>query len=146
MPCAATPDVAILAIGTMVQSAEEAARRLSELGIACMVINARFAKPLDSSLILDTVRNAKRLVTVEENTLAGGFGSSVLALLESSNIRDMAVECIGLPDEFVEHGPQALLRARYSLDGKGIAEHILAAFPDLALSASALAGSKERRS
>jgi len=146
MPCTTIPNIAILAIGNMVLPGLEAAQQLTQMGIACMVINARFAKPLDSSLILDTVRNAKRLVTVEENTLTGGFGSSVLALLESSNIRDMAVECIGLPDEFVEHGPQAFLRARYSLDGKGIAEHILAAFPDLALSASALAGSKERRS
>jgi len=145
MPCTTAPDIAILAIGTTVLPALEAAQRLKETGIAVMVVNARFAKPLDSSLILDTARKAERLVTVEENALAGGFGSAVLALLESCSVKDVEVARIGLPDEFVEHGPQALLRARYSLDGKGIADRILSAFPHLALSASSLAGSKERR-
>jgi len=71
------------------------------------------------------------LVTVEENAIAGGFGSAVLELVQSSGIHDVEVELIGLPDEFVEHGPQDLLRAKYNLDADGIARHVLSSFPEL---------------
>ena len=124
-------DVAILAIGVCVVPALEAARRLDQRGIGCAMVNARFAKPLDSSLILDLAYNTKRLVTVEENAIAGGFGSAVLELVQSSGIHDVKVELIGLPDEFVEHGPQAVLRAKYNLDAEGIARRILSSFPEL---------------
>ncbi len=124
-------DVAILAIGVSVAPALEAAQRLDELGIGCTVVNARFAKPLDSSLILDLAYDIKRLVAVEENAIAGGFGSAVLELVQSSGIHDVEVELIGLPDEFVEHGPQAVLRAKYALDAEGIAKRILSSFPEL---------------
>ncbi len=124
-------DVAILAIGASVAPALEAAERLGQSGIGCSVVNARFAKPLDSPLILDLAAQTKRLVTVEENAIAGGFGSAVLELVQSSGIHDVEVELIGLPDEFVEHGPQGLLRAKYNLDADGIARHVLSSFPEL---------------
>ena len=79
-------DLAILAIGSMVYPALNAARLLSKEGIECSVVNARFAKPLDSELILRLARKTGRLVTVEENTLAGGFGSAVLELLAKSKV------------------------------------------------------------
>jgi 1-deoxy-D-xylulose-5-phosphate synthase len=125
-------DVAILAIGATVAPSLEAAQNLSQSGIGCTVVNARFVKPLDSSLILDLARQTKRMVIVEENAMAGGFGSAVLELLASSGTHDVHVELIGLPDEFVEHGPQRLLRAKYGLDVEGIARHVHFSFPELA--------------
>jgi len=125
-------DMAIVAIGATVAPSLEAAQNLTQSGIGCTVVNARFVKPLDSSLILDLARQTKRMVIVEENAMAGGFGSAVLELLASSGTHDAHVELIGLPDEFVEHGPQRLLRANYGLDAEGIARRVLFSFPELA--------------
>lgn len=125
-------DVAILAVGSTVAPCIEAAQRLAEKGIRCTVVNACFIKPLDSSLILDIARRTKRVVTVEDNAVKGGFGSAVLELLESSLIHELEVERIGLPDEFVEHGSQETLRAKYDLDTEGIVKRVLCAFPQLA--------------
>jgi len=125
-------DVAILALGAMVYPALEAARELQKVGVGCRVINARFAKPLDSDLILGAARETKRVVTIEENSVVGGFGSAVLQLLESSKMQGGTVKCLGLPDAFIEHGSQSLLRANYGLDASGIAHQVLASFPELA--------------
>jgi 1-deoxy-D-xylulose-5-phosphate synthase len=122
-------DVAILAIGTTVAPALEAAQKLAEAGIEATVVNARFAKPLDAELIKGLTGQIKRLVTVEENALSGGFGNSVLDLLQQSGISNIQVKIIGIPDEFVEQGSQAQLRANYSLDAEGIARQALALFP-----------------
>jgi 1-deoxy-D-xylulose-5-phosphate synthase len=124
-------DVGILAIGVTVAPTIEAAQRLAEKGIECTVVNARFVKPLDSSLILEVARRTKRVVTVEENALRGGFGSAVVELLDGSHITDLRVERIGLPDEFVEHGSQGVLRAKYNLDSDGIAQRVISSFPEL---------------
>jgi len=123
-------DVVILALGSTVYPSLEAARKLEELGLDCMVINARFVKPLDSDLILSAAEKVKRLLTVEENTLAGGFGSAVLQLLRGSG-QGVQVKCLGIPDVFVEHGSPALLRSHYNLDARGIASQVLEFFPDL---------------
>ncbi|MDI6815030.1 MAG: transketolase C-terminal domain-containing protein, partial [Dehalococcoidales bacterium] len=123
-------NVAILAIGAMVAPAIEAARELASNGIEATVVNARFAKPLDSELIVDLTSRIKRVVTVEENALNGGFGSSVIKLLQKSGVCDIQVKSIGIPDEFVEQGAQALLRSKYGLDAKGIAQQVLTLFPD----------------
>ena len=117
-------DVVILAIGAAVAPVLEAAKELATIGIEATVVNARFAKPLDSELIIDQASHTKRLVTVEENALYGGFGSSVAKLLQESGIHDIQVRSIGIPDEFVEQGSQAILRAKYSLDAKGIAQQV----------------------
>ncbi len=124
-------DVSILAIGVTVAPAMEAAERLAEKGVQCTVVNARFVKPLDSSLILDVARRTRRVVTVEENALCGGFGSVVDELLKTAHISDLRLECIGLPDEFVTHGSQEILRAKYNLDTDGITQRIISSFPDL---------------
>jgi len=123
-------DVAILAIGATVAPALEAAQELASSGIEATVVNARFAKPLDSELILDLARQIKRIVTVEENTVIGGFGSSVVDLLQKSECCDVQVKNIGIPDEFVEHGTQTILRAKYGLDAKGITQAVLSLFPE----------------
>jgi 1-deoxy-D-xylulose-5-phosphate synthase len=86
-----------------------------------MVINARFAKPLDTELILDVAKHTKKMVIVEENVLSGGFGAAVLELLEKVEASDVKVKRLGIPDEFVTHGKQDFLRSLYHLDALGIA-------------------------
>lgn len=123
-------EVVLLALGATVAPALEAAERLAGVGVGAGVVNLRFAKPLDTELILSLADRTGRLVTVEENALAGGVGSAVLGLLETHGASARVVR-LGLPDEFIEHGPQGLLRSRYSLDEEGIARQVLAAFPEL---------------
>jgi 1-deoxy-D-xylulose-5-phosphate synthase len=127
-------DLAILALGSTVVPALEAADLLGRHGISCAVVDARFVKPLDEGLILDLVSSVSGVVTVEEHAATGGFGSAVLELLAAHGCR-VPVELIAVPDEFVEHGKQSDLRAAYALDGPGIARRALAAFPRLGAAA-----------
>ena len=129
-------DVAILAIGATVAPALEATRELASCGIEATVVNARFAKPLDSELVLGIGDQIKRMVTVEENVVIGGFGSGVVDLFQKAGLCDVHVECIGIPDEFVEHGTQEILRAKYRLDTKGITQAVFSLFPDYKPSSS----------
>jgi len=123
-------DIAILAIGSTVVPALEAAITLGNVGIEAVVANARFAKPLDSELIVELAGQTKRILTVEENTLNGGFGSSVTKLLQEMRVCDVQVKNIGIPDEFVEQGSQTVLRAKYGLDAEGIIHHVLSLLPE----------------
>jgi 1-deoxy-D-xylulose-5-phosphate synthase len=117
------PDVAVAAIGSTVRPAVAAAEALAETGIAVSVIDARFVKPLDEALILGEARRARRVVTVEEGCLPGGFGSAVLELLEEKGLvaEGILVKRLGLPDAFVTHGDQAKQRAELGIDRDGIA-------------------------
>jgi len=115
-------DTIIIGIGSTVIPCLEAAEHLALQGIDAMVINARFAKPLDTGLILDVANRIKKMVIVEENVLSGGFGSAVLELLGETAASDVKVKRLGIPDEFVTHGKQDLLRSLYHLDGAGIAK------------------------
>jgi 1-deoxy-D-xylulose-5-phosphate synthase len=118
-------DVALLAVGASVNFAYEAAKELSAKGVESTVVNARFVKPLDEILITGLARRIKHIVTIEENTLSGGFGSGVMKLLQESGITGVAVKNLGIADEFVEHGTQAILRDKYHLDAAGIAVKVL---------------------
>jgi len=115
-------DVVIIGIGSTVVPCLEAAEYLAVRGIDAMVVNARFAKPLDRELILEVAGRVKRVVTVEENVLSGGFGAAVLQLLEEARVSDVKVKRLGIPDGFVTHGRQDILRSLYHLDGPGIAK------------------------
>jgi 1-deoxy-D-xylulose-5-phosphate synthase len=117
--------MAILALGASVAPSLEAANKLALKGIEATVVNARFAKPLDKELITELASQTKNIVTVEENVLTGGFGSSVISLLQESGLNDVKIKNIGIPDEFVEHGTQAILRAKYGLDANGIARQVM---------------------
>ena len=117
-------DGAILAVGTMVYPAIEAAQALAEGGIDLTVVNARFIKPLDRELIVSIAENTGMLFTVEENVLQGGFGTAVLELLEEEGIAGTRVMRFGYPDRFIEQGEQPELRAMYGLDAGGIAAAI----------------------
>ncbi len=126
-------DLTIVAAGAMVGPALGAAEHLRRLGLECAVVNARFIKPLDAKLLGEMADATRRIVTVEENTIVGGLGSSVMSFLHASGRHNVHVRCIGLPDAFVEHGSQAALRQKYELDMEGIKKQILAAFPELLL-------------
>ncbi|MDZ7372555.1 MAG: 1-deoxy-D-xylulose-5-phosphate synthase [candidate division KSB1 bacterium] len=114
-------DVAILAIGSMVYPSLEAAEHLQEQGVSAKVVNARFVKPLDTELLRDLAENFALLVTVEENALAGGFGSAVAEFLADQGYRDVRLLRLGVPDEFIEHGERNLLLHLLGLDAEGIA-------------------------
>ena len=116
-------DGAILAVGTMVQPALQAAAALALEGLELAVMNARFVKPLDRELIA-TLAGSGPLFTVEENALQGGFGSAVLELLEEEELTGVNVTRLGFPDSFVEQGEQAELKAAYGLDAAGIAQSV----------------------
>uniref|UniRef100_A0A831XEI6 1-deoxy-D-xylulose-5-phosphate synthase n=1 Tax=Geobacter metallireducens TaxID=28232 RepID=A0A831XEI6_GEOME len=117
---------ALLAVGSTVYPAREAAEALAAEGLDLTVVNARFVKPLDRDLILSLVRATGMLVTVEENAVQGGFGTAVLELLEEEGIGGVKVLRLGYPDRYVEQGEQHELRARYGLDAPGIAERVRA--------------------
>ncbi len=113
-------DVAIIGIGNTVSPSVKAAGMLKNDGISACVVNARFVKPLDKELIISVARRTKKLIVVEENVLAGGFGSCVIECLSDAGVSGIAVRRIGIDDEFVEHGSQKRLREKYGLDEQGI--------------------------
>jgi 1-deoxy-D-xylulose-5-phosphate synthase len=112
------PRIAILAFGTLLYAALEAADKLD-----ASVANMRFAKPLDDALVLELARSHDALVTVEEGCIAGGAGSAVGELLAAHGL-DMPLLQLGLPDRFIEHGDPAKLLSMLGLDAAGIEQSI----------------------
>jgi 1-deoxy-D-xylulose-5-phosphate synthase len=114
-------EIAIVAYGSMVHPSLQAAANLAKEKIEVTVVNARFVKPLDASLLLALAKTKRLIVTVEEAYLAGGFGSAVLELLEENGLQDkVRVVRMGIPDRLVTHGDAQLLLAKYGLDADGI--------------------------
>ena len=128
-------DMAILAIGVTVSEAMEAAERLKDEGVSVTVVNARFVKPLDKALIREVVKNVKCLVTVEEGCRMGGFGSAVLEFLSEEERWDLPTKVLGLPDWYIEQGPQDLLREKYGLTADGIYDQAKALYDRVTLQA-----------
>ena len=106
-----------------IELAQAAAELLAADGIAATVVNARFIKPLDETLLVDLGRRIGRIVTIEENVLAGGFGSAVGEFYHRSAGPCVRLASLGLPDQFVEHGTVAQLRELVGLTP----QHIVAA-------------------
>ena len=132
-------DGLIWAIGTMASEALRAAERLAaDAGPDLTVVNARFVKPLDVELLAAQLRPGVRLMTIEENALAGGFGSAVEEAVATLKVADVQIERLGIPDEFQPHGSQEILRARLDLDVEGIMRRARAFFPKLAAGPKAL--------
>jgi len=113
-------EVALLAVGTMVHVAVEAAALLDAEGISCEVVNMRFIKPLDGDLLDEVTSRIGRIITLEDNTIRGGFGSGVLEYLASKE-SDAVVRVHGIPDQFIDHGTPAELYAELRLDAPGVA-------------------------
>jgi 1-deoxy-D-xylulose-5-phosphate synthase len=127
-------DVALVAVGKMVAPAVQAAERLAADGVRATVVDARFVKPIDPELAPLAARH-RAVVTVEDGTVRGGFGSGVLELLAARDVQ-LPVRVLGLPDGFVEHGAQGLLLSGFGLDAEGIAaaaRELLGSVPESAL-------------
>ena len=114
-------DGLILACGTLLGAALDAAKHLRDEGLEVGVINARFVKPLDTQGILERIEAAPWVVTVEENALPTGFGSAVLEAVSDARLACGPIVRLGLPDRFVEHGERGELLAELGLDAAGIA-------------------------
>lgn len=114
-------DGCFIAYGTMATACVEAAKLLREDGLHVGVINARFVKPLDKELIFRAIETLPFVVTVEEGTLEGGFGSAVLEAANAAGLDARNVLRKGFADKFVEHGERAELLADLGLDAKGLA-------------------------
>jgi len=119
-------EILLLAIGSMVHPSLQAARHLREKeGIEAAVVNARFLKPLDLCLIREMAQRTGKVLTVEENVLLGGFGSSVLEGLADSkaDLAGLEIERMGLPDTVIAQGTMQGVRAKYGLCWEAIADH-----------------------
>ena len=124
--------VAIFALGAMVPMALEIASKLEGEGVSSAVINARFAKPIDTEMIEFYAHNVDVLLTLEDHVLAGGFGSAVLETVSNARINTPVVR-IGWPDQFIEHGKPEDLRVKYGISVKAaleqLAPYLQARFP-----------------
>ncbi len=130
-------DVLVIAIGQSVSEAVKAHEELVGQGIGTTVVNARFVKPLDIELILRLAERIPRIVTVEDNTREGGFGSAVLEALVEAGLNPLHVVRLGIDDEFVSHGPQRLLRHLHHIDADAIVAAVKALHPQSHLQATA---------
>jgi 1-deoxy-D-xylulose-5-phosphate synthase len=113
-------ELAILAIGSMVYPALEASEELHNAGINIEVVNARFAKPLDEAMLLSVLKRFDKIITIEENSLLGGFGSAILEFAEAHDINNVLIKRMGIPDKFIQHGPRNKLLNILGLDKDGI--------------------------
>jgi 1-deoxy-D-xylulose-5-phosphate synthase len=117
-------DVALFAVGDMVSRTLEAADLLGARGIQSLVVNARFVKPLDEDAVLMAARTCRLLVTLENNTVVGGFGCGVSEVLSRTGITGIRVLHLGLPDRFVPHGRLGDLFTQVGLDPQSIARTV----------------------
>jgi len=118
-------DIAIIAIGSMVSTAVEVSAILLKKRIDAAVINARFIHPIDGEMLEKTCAAHKRIITMEEGVLEGGFGSAVLEFIEKENIKGIRVKRFGLPDRFIEHGKRDELFKKYNLTPDAICDVIM---------------------
>ncbi|MBV6421975.1 MAG: 1-deoxy-D-xylulose-5-phosphate synthase [Ignavibacteriaceae bacterium] len=118
-------DIAILAVGSMVDYAEKAIPLLKEQGYNAELFNMRFIKPLDEQLLEQIAAKHEKIVTIEENNLPGGFGSAVIEFFADRNYKNDILR-IGIPDNFIDHGTQAELHKQISIDPAGIVSQISA--------------------
>ena len=116
-------DVALIALGSMVQYSLKVANKLKEQGINCEVINMRFAKPIDTEMLDYVANKFQKIITIEENNLPGGFGSAVAEYFANKKYKS-DIEMIGLPDKFIDHGTQAELHHLLGIDPDGIVEKV----------------------
>jgi len=122
--CQKGSDIAILAVGPMVYTAIDASEILKDKGISCEIINCRFIKPMDLST-LDSIRlKFKKIITIEEGVITGGFGDGVASWLIEEGFNGK-LKRLGLPDHFVEHGPRDKLLQILGLDSEGLSKSIL---------------------
>lgn len=115
--------VALLAVGVMVEYAKIAAQNLAAQGITCEIINMRFVKPMDLHRLDEVAAKFDKIVTLEENSIVGGFGSGVVEYFAEKNYKNNILR-IGLPDYFIDHGTQDQLHKLLGIDPNGITEKV----------------------
>ncbi len=124
-------DGAIIAYGAMVQPSLKCADMLTEQGIDITVVNARFAKPLDESLILKIVSSHRIVLTVEDHSLVDGFGTAILELINDKGENTSSVHRLGIPDKFMEHGSREIILKSVGIDAEGICASFLSCWKKL---------------
>lgn len=117
-------EIALLAVGTMVDTADQVRHKLKELGMNCSLADMRFVKPMDEELIREAAQEHKLIVTLEENVSTGGLGQRIGHFIEQQEL-DTEVITVSLPDEFIEHGDPDTLREELNLTVDGIVSRIL---------------------
>lgn len=117
-------DAVILTFGTTISMALTAANTLAEQGISVRVVNARFIKPMDEAMLHDIMKTDLPILTIEETMLQGGFGSAVLEFANDHGYRNVTIDRIGIPDEFIEHGDVDLLLAEINVTSEEAVKRI----------------------
>ncbi len=117
-------DIALLAVGSMVKTAEVVRHRLKEIGYSCTLVNARFVKPIDTDVVKELAKDHRLIVTMEENVRSGGYGEKVRDYVQEQEI-PVHVLTIALPDEYVEHGNVALLYEEVGIDAESVTKRII---------------------
>lgn len=117
-------DIALLAIGSMVKTAEAVRRDLKDRGFSCSLINARFCKPIDEECIKELSSRHKLIVTLEENVRCGGFGEKVLDYCTDYELPSRVIS-VALPDDYIEHGNVELLKKETGIDTETIVKRIV---------------------
>ncbi len=117
-------DIAILALGTMVNEALKAAETLQNEGISLEIINPRFVKPLDEELLFSTFEKFDNVITIEDGQVIGGFGSAVAEFMVNNQITNKHLHIMGIPDKFIQHATQAELLNELGIDADGIVNQV----------------------
>lgn len=125
-------DLMLLAYGSMVSVASQAADELARRGVSAGVANARFAKPLDMDLISRLTESSPRVLTLEEHLGIGGFGAGVLEAVHAAGLPAAGLKSHAIPDIFVDHSPQLQQRHNLKLDVEGVVERVMELYPELA--------------
>lgn len=123
-------DIALLAVGNMVETALVLRERIKDIGYNCSLVNARFVKPLDEQMVREISADHKLLVTLEENVKSGGFGERVLDLVNGEHL-NTSVLITALPDEYVEHGNVDILKRESGIDQETLFKKILSEYVGL---------------
>ncbi|WP_096188477.1 1-deoxy-D-xylulose-5-phosphate synthase [Evansella halocellulosilytica] len=122
-------DLSILAFGTMLPVALDAAEILESEGIHVEIVNARSIKPLDEEMLNEYAMQGRPILTIEEGAVLGGFGSSVLEHFHANHHHNMVVECMGIPDRYIEHGSVPQLLEEVGLTPQSVAERVSQILP-----------------
>ena len=123
-------EIALLAVGSMVQTAEKVREALKEAGYSCTLVNARFVKPIDEENIRELCKEHKLLVTMEENVASGGYGEKVRGFADDNEL-GAEILTIAIPDEYVEHGNVDILKREVGIDAVTIADKVMKIYAEL---------------
>ncbi|CCY83601.1 1-deoxy-D-xylulose-5-phosphate synthase [Clostridium sp. CAG:149] len=120
-------EFALLAVGSMVSTAEHVRLKLKKMGVSCSLINGRFVKPVDTDIVDYLAENHRVIVTLEENVLRGGYGEQITDYVQK-RYKEIEVLNIALPDAYVEHGNVSLLRSDLGIDSDSVLKKITERF------------------